>query len=230
MTTFSPVRRAPSPNAARISPSPIRLVTTESRSTTPRSARLIARGYTSFIRRTIAIVSPLRRVTEALSVMVSSPGMPASTTRPPGRTESIASPTPSSLPAASNATSTPWPVSSRMRPSPSEEGSATRSAPSRAAASRRWASGSMASTELAPAALSNWMSSSPTGPQPTTEAEPQNGRCPRSMECTATPRGSSMAPSTSDSRSGSGYSCAAGQVMNSRIMPSVSPCPENLSR
>jgi len=125
MTTLSPVRRAPSPNAACISPRPIRLVTTEARSTTPRSARLIARGYTSFIRRTIAIVSPLRRVTEAWSLIVSSPGMPASTTRPPGRTEAIASPTPSSLPAASNATSTPWPVSSRMRPSPSDPESAT---------------------------------------------------------------------------------------------------------
>ena len=106
---LSPLRRAAAPNASWTSPRPDRLVTTESRSTTLRSARLIARGYTSFIRRTIAIVSPLRRASEAPNLMASSPGIPASTTRPPGRTEAMARPTPSSLPAASNATSTPSP-------------------------------------------------------------------------------------------------------------------------
>ena len=46
--TFSPVRRAPSVKASWTSPRPNRLVTTEPRSITPRSARLIARvseGY-----------------------------------------------------------------------------------------------------------------------------------------------------------------------------------------
>ena len=116
-------------------------------------------------------------------------------------------------------------------PSPANSAeSATSSAPSRPAASRRCASGSIASTELAPAAFSTPMSSSPIGPQPITEAVPPNGRCPRSTEWIATPSGSSMAPSTSDSRSGSGCSAVVGQAMNSRIMPSVSPWPENLSR
>jgi len=220
MIALSPVRRAASPNASGIPSRPDRLVTRDARSTTPRPARLIARGYTSFIRRIMAIVSPLRRASEAPNLMTSSPGMPASTTRPPGRTEDMASPTPSSFPAASNATSTP--------DSSNWAGSATWSAPSRAAASRRCASGSTASTELAPAAFSTPMSSSPIGPQPITEAVPPNGRCPRSKEWIATPSGSSRAPSASESRSGSGYSAAVGQAMSSRIMPSVSPWPENV--
>ena len=48
------------------------------------------------------------------------------------------------------------------------------------------------------------MSSSPIGPQPITAAVPANGRCPRSAEWIATPSGSSMAPSASDTPSGSG--------------------------
>ena len=39
-----------------------------------------------------------------------------------------------------------------------------------------------------------------------------------------------MAPSASDTRSGSGCSNAEGQAMTSRSMPSVSPWPENLIR
>src|SRR5271154_1604103 len=134
MSTLSRVRRAASPNASATEPSPARPLTRAPRSTTPRAARLIARGYTWFIRRTIAIVSPLRRATEAWNLIASSPGMPASTTRPPGRTDSTATRTALSLPAASNATSTPAPVSSRRSITP---GSATRSAPYRAARARR---------------------------------------------------------------------------------------------
>jgi len=55
----------------------------------------------------MAIVRPLRRASEAVNVVVSPPGMPASTTRPPGRTDSMASRTASSFPATSNATSAP---------------------------------------------------------------------------------------------------------------------------
>ena len=68
------------------------------------------------------------------------------------------------------------------------------------------------------------------GPHPTTEAVPPSGRCPRSAACSATPSGSSSAPSVSDSESGNRYSSAEGQLMNSRIMPSVSPWPANLIR
>jgi hypothetical protein len=227
MITFSPVRRAASANAFAAVPSPARLLTREPRSTTPRAARLIARGYTRFIRRTIAIVSPLRRATEARNLIASSPGMPASTTRPPGRTDSSASPIASSVPAASNATSTPGPKAPARS---GEPGSATTSAPNRDAAFRRCSSGSTASTELAPAAFSAPTSSSPIGPHPTTQAVPPNGRWPRSTLCTATPSGSSSAPSASEIPSGSGCSSADGQAMNSRIMPSVSACPANLIR
>jgi hypothetical protein len=229
MSTLSPVRRAASPNASAAESSPARLLTSEPRSTTPRVARLIARGYTRFIRRTIAIVSPLRRATDAWNAISSSAGMPASTTRPPGRADSTASRTPSSVPAASNATSTPAPTSSRTV-AEAKPGSAATSAPNRAAASRRCASGSTASTELAPAAFSTPISSSPIGPQPTTDAVPPNGRWPRSTLCSATPSGSSKAPSASETPSGSEYSNSVGQVMNSRIMPSVSPCPANRIR
>ncbi len=218
------MRCAAPPNASFTSPSPSLLLTSAPRSTTPRAARLIARGYTWFIRRTIAIVSPLRRAIEAWNLIASSPGMPASTTRPPGRTDSTASRTASSLPAASNATSTPGPVRSTA------PGSPTTSAPYRAAASRRCASGSTASTELAPAAFSTAIRSSPIGPHPTTDAVPANGRCPRSRLWMATPSGSSSAPSALETPSGSGCSNSAGHVMNSRIMPSVSPCPANRIR
>ena len=74
------------------------------------------------------------------------------------------------------------------------------------------------------------MSSSPIGPQPITEAVPAKGRCPRSAEWIATPSGSSMAPSESDTSSGSGCSAVVGQAMASRSMPSVSPWPENMIR
>ena len=90
--------------------------------------------------------------------------------------------------------------------------------------------GSTASTERAPATFSSWMSSSPIGPQPITEAVPANGRCPRSTEWIATPSGSSRAPSASETPSGSGCSRCDGQAMTSRSMPSVSPWPENLIR
>jgi len=66
-----------------------------------------------FIRRTIAIVSPLRRAGDASKVIRSSEGMPPSTTRPPGRAAAIDNVTASAVPAISNTVSAPSPTSSR---------------------------------------------------------------------------------------------------------------------
>jgi len=184
---------------------------------------VIARGYTSFIRLVIAIVSPLRRASDAVKVVVSPSGMPTSTTRPPGRTDSRATRTPSSRPATSNATSTP-------SSDTGSSGVSTTSAPHRAAASRRCASGSTAITRDAPAARSTWMSSNPIGPHPATDATPPKGRWPRSSDHRATPSGSSIAPAASETESGSGCSSADGHAMTSRIIPSVPPCPANRIR
>jgi hypothetical protein len=210
-------------NASAASSSAARRETSDSRSTTPRAASAIARGYTSFIRLVIAIVRPLRRASDAVNVVLSPSGMPARTTRPPGRTDSSTIRTLSSLPATSNATST-------SDPDTGSSGASTRSAPYRAAASRRCASDSTAITRDAPAARSNWISSNPIGPQPATHAVPPKGRCPRSSDHSATPSGSSSAPAASETESGSGYSSADGHAMTWRIMPSVAPCPANWIR
>ena len=61
------------------------------------------------MRRTSEIVRPLRRAVEAVKLVRSSEGMPASTTRPPGRTASTAASTAAWTPAASIATSRPKP-------------------------------------------------------------------------------------------------------------------------
>jgi hypothetical protein len=48
------------------------------------------------------------------------------------------------------------------------EGESTRSAPHRAAAALRWANGSTATIEAAPAERATWITIRPIGPQPTT--------------------------------------------------------------
>jgi LuxR family maltose regulon positive regulatory protein len=106
-STFRPVRRWAATKALTTSPRFTWRETSGSRATAPRAVRLSARGYTSFIRRTMAIVRPLRRASDAGNVVASSSGMPASTSRPPGRTDFMASRTAASFPATSNATSAP---------------------------------------------------------------------------------------------------------------------------
>src|SRR6266516_3694265 len=161
MSTFRAARRAARANASAARSSGNRSLTSSARWTWPRAARPMARGYTSFIRRTIAIVSPLRRATDAGNRIRSSAGMPPRTARPPGRAARTANCTASSVPAISNAVSTPSPARSAA-------GSATSWAPASRAASRRCGSGSTAITRAAPAARKSWTISKPIGPHPIT--------------------------------------------------------------
>ncbi len=110
-TTFRPSRVASVAKAIGAWSSGYRCVISGPRSIWPEAVRAIARGRSlACIRRQRRSESSLRRAMPAGNVVRSSSGMPTSTTRPPGRTATIASDSAASSPATSNATST---VSSR---------------------------------------------------------------------------------------------------------------------
>src|SRR5262249_6508814 len=86
--------------------------------------------------------SPLRRAAEAPKAIWSLAGMPPSTTPPPARGASIASRTPSPVPAISQATSTPPPTTRPRSPgAPAAARSSAAAAPERGAAGGAGAGG-----------------------------------------------------------------------------------------
>ena len=224
-TTILRLRRSTSAaNASRQSESGCRSPTREARSTSPLSARRIARGRSAgSIRRERSRVRPLRRAADASKLVRSPSGMPTRTTRPPGRTEAIASARAPSSPAVSNATSTPRSPGSGT--SESSPGWTACVAPQATAARVRCASGSVAMTISAPAARSAWMTSRPIGPQPKTPTVVPGSTLPRSSACSATPSGSSSAASASERRSGTRCASRALQASEVRSAPSVVPWP-----
>jgi len=98
------------------------------------------------------------------------------------------------VPAASMATSTPWPPVSASTRAARWSSGLRLTAPNSAAASRRYASGSTARIGTAPAMRAIATRSSPIGPQPTTATDSPTRGLARSQEWSATPSGSSRAP------------------------------------
>ena len=173
-------------------------------------------------------VRPFRRAIDALKLVRSPAGMPTSTTRPPGRVETIASSIAASSPATSKATSTPAANRAGRAPRPRPRLRARRFRArrrTRPRVSTRWGSRSVASTTEAPAAERACTSSSPSGPQPNTPTVIPGATRPRSSACRATPSGSSSVPSASRTVSGIACRSESGQAIQVRSAPSVVPCP-----
>src|SRR6266487_892496 len=204
--TWSPPGSAsrwmPSRTTSRI---PIRLVTTRSTGSVPAAIWARIRGVSQILNdHTPAMVRS--RQTQPSGCTDRSPRWIAMTaTVAARRTEATQASRPAWLPEHSMAHSAPSPpVSSVTSPATSADAGSKTAAPLRSAISRRAACGSDRKIEPAPAAAATSTASWPIGPPPVIRTLSPGRRPERSTPCTTVASGSSTAPCSNDTASGSG--------------------------
>src|SRR5262245_7987531 len=192
---------------------PIRLVITRSTGSVPAAIWARIRGVSQILNdHTPATVRS--RQTQPSGCTDRSPRWIAMTaTVAARRTEATQASRPAWLPEHSMAQSAPSPpVSSVTSPATSAAAGSKTVAPLRSAISRRAACGSDRKTDPAPAAAATSTASWPIGPPPVTRTLSPGRRPDRSTPCTTVASGSSTAPCSNDTPSGSATTWDAGTM------------------